>query len=404
MVGQRQRQTNEQAERSRTVPQGPRRRPVRGGRWGPILVLLFGATGLVGLGARPAIAATPAVHPSVVATLSLANFVIVDPLGNATSHSGPADVALGSGQHLLSFDTLGYRFTFIDTARVLEIGQYSTSVDAWVGMTNDPSCEAGTTHGGFRIDQVAYDSSGQPTALGVQFEFDCDSGTQVHGTIAYDLTDTTSNQGYYLYQRSGVPGGFGNDNYLLYLGDPALLGTNAPIVGMVPTASGDGYRMAASDGGVFAFGDARFEGSCPGIGGCRGAAVSVVPDATGNGYWVVTNSGAVYTFGDAVNDGQPGTQSSSITSAAATPDGDGSWILDAAGQVFPFGNAASPGGMPPGSAGGFNPASAVFATSDGAGYLVVTAAGKVSCFGDAPADGDMSATHLNGPIVAASGS
>jgi hypothetical protein len=34
----------------------------------------------------------------------------------------------------------------------------------------------------------------------------------------------------------------------------------------------------------------------------------------------------------------------------------------------------------------------------------VTALGKVSSFGDAPNDGDMSATHLNGPIVAASGS
>ena len=73
-----------------------------------------------------------------------------------------------------------------------------------------------------------------------------------------------------------------------------------------------------------------------------------------------------------------GRRRSSITSAAATPNGGGYWILDAAGQVFPFGNAASLGGMPPGSAGGFNPASAIFATSDGGGYWVVTAAGKVS--------------------------
>jgi hypothetical protein len=34
----------------------------------------------------------------------------------------------------------------------------------------------------------------------------------------------------------------------------------------------------------------------------------------------------------------------------------------------------------------------------------VTAMGKVANFGDAPNDGDMSGTHLNGPIVAASGS
>ena len=57
---------------------------------------------------------------------------------------------------------------------------------------------------------------------------------------------------------------------------------------MVPTFTGTGYFMVASDGGVFAFGDARFEGSCPGIGGCAGPAVAVMPDHTGNGYWLVT--------------------------------------------------------------------------------------------------------------------
>ena len=34
-----------------------------------------------------------------------------------------------------------------------------------------------------------------------------------------------------------------------------------PIVGMAPTPSGDGYWLVASDGGIFAFGDAGFFGS-----------------------------------------------------------------------------------------------------------------------------------------------
>ncbi len=63
---------------------------------------------------------------------------------------------------------------------------------------------------------------------------------------------------------------------------------NAPIVGMVPSNDDNGYFMVASDGGVFAFGDAHFAGSCPGIGGCSGSAVAVMPDASGNGYWLVT--------------------------------------------------------------------------------------------------------------------
>ena len=98
---------------------------------------------------------------------------------------------------------------------------------------------------------------------------------------------------------------------------------NAPIVGMVPSADGAGYFMVASDGGVFAFGDAKFEGSCPGIGGCSGAAVAVMPDASGNGYWLVTATGHVYAFGDAVNYGAPGPQAVPVTAAVRTKDGGG---------------------------------------------------------------------------------
>jgi hypothetical protein len=226
------------------------------------------------------------------------------------------------------------------------------------------------------------------------------------------ITPTASRGGYWLVASDGGIFAFGDAGFygsipgsgLNPAGSGLPRSLDAPIVGMVPSSDGGGYFMVASDGGVFAFGDARFEGSCPGIGGCRGAAVAVVPDATGNGYWVVTSTGAVYTFGDATNYGQPGQQSSAVTSATATSDGGGYWILDGAGQVFPLGDAASLGSMPAGSAGGFNPASAIFATSDGGGYWVVTALGKVSPFGDAPNSGDMSGTHLNGPIVAASGS
>ena len=36
---------------------------------------------------------------------------------------------------------------------------------------------------------------------------------------------------------------------------------NAPIVGMAASATGNGYRLVASDGGVFCFGDAPYSGS-----------------------------------------------------------------------------------------------------------------------------------------------
>jgi hypothetical protein len=176
---------------------------------------------------------------------------------------------------------------------------------------------------------------------------------------------------------------------------------NAPIVGMVPSIDDNGYFMVASDGGVFAFGDAQFAGSCPGIGGCSGAAVAVMPDASGHGYWLVTATGNIYTFGDAPYFGAPG--QGTVTSAVATPDGLGYWVLLADGQVLPYGDAEGDGSPPAGDFGGLDAASAIFATSDGGGYWVSSALGSVYPFGDAPNEGGMAGTHLNGAIIAATG-
>ena len=110
--------------------------------------------------------------------------------------------------------------------------------------------------------------------------------------------------------------------------------------------------MVAADGGVFTFGDAKFAGSCPGIGGCSGTAVAVMPDASGNGYWLVTATGHMYAFGDAVDFGAPGPQSVPVTSAVRTTDGGGYWILFANGTVDAYGDALSLGG-PVGAVGWF---------------------------------------------------
>lgn len=73
---------------------------------------------------------------------------------------------------------------------------------------------------------------------------------------------------------------------------------NAPIVGLAAHASGDGYWLAAADGGVFAFGEAPFLGS---LGGQRlnAPVVGIEPTTTGRGYWLVAADGGVFAFGDA---------------------------------------------------------------------------------------------------------
>jgi hypothetical protein len=86
---------------------------------------------------------------------------------------------------------------------------------------------------------------------------------------------------------------FGDAKFYGSMGGKRL---DQPIVAMTATASGRGYWLCASDGGIFSFGDARFHGSkirtaAPVCGFAR--------TATGNGYWMTARDGTVAAFGDA---------------------------------------------------------------------------------------------------------
>jgi hypothetical protein len=224
------------------------------------------------------------------------------------------------------------------------------------------------------------------------------------------ITPTSSKNGYWLVASDGGIFAFGDASFFGSIPgvglNPAGSGLphslNAPIVGMVPSDDGGGYFMVASDGGVFAFGDAKFAGSCPGIGGCTGRAVAVMPDTSGNGYWLVTSVGAVYAFGDAPFLGAPAPQSTPVVNAVANPDGNGYWVLYANGAVANFGEAGAYG-APIGYVNFYNPATSIFPTVDGLGYWVASARGDVFAYGNAPFLGSMSSTPLNGPIIAATG-
>jgi hypothetical protein len=224
------------------------------------------------------------------------------------------------------------------------------------------------------------------------------------------ITPTHDKHGYWLVASDGGIFSFGDSNYygsipgigIRPAGSGQRNSLDAPIVGMVPSSDGNGYFMVGADGGVFAFGDAKFAGSCPGIGGCAGSAVAVMPDHSGNGYWLVTTAGDIYAFGDAPFFGAPSPQSSPVVNAVATTDGHGYWILYANGAVLSFGDASALGN-PLGYVNTFNPATSIFPTSDGLGYWVASAKGDVFTYGNAPFLGSMSSTPLNGPIIAAFG-
>jgi hypothetical protein len=105
-----------------------------------------------------------------------------------------------------------------------------------------------------------------------------------------------------------------------------------------------GYREVASDGGVFSFGDATFEGSTGALHLNR-PIVGMAATPSGQGYWLVASDGGVFSFGDATFEGSTGALhlNRPIVGMAATPSGRGYWLVASDGGVFSFGDATFEG-------------------------------------------------------------
>jgi ribosomal protein L24E len=72
-------------------------------------------------------------------------------------------------------------------------------------------------------------------------------------------------------------------------------GATHPVVGTAATPDGKGYWLVASDGGVFAFGDAPFHGST-GNSVLNEPIVGMAPTPDGTGYWLVAGDGGIFSF------------------------------------------------------------------------------------------------------------
>ncbi|HUD16645.1 MAG TPA: hypothetical protein VMQ59_05245, partial [Acidimicrobiales bacterium] len=138
------------------------------------------------------------------------------------------------------------------------------------------------------------------------------------------------------YEVAGSAGhSLGQRSWPMFHQNPQLTGTlnepapghlNEPIVGMAATSNGQGYWNVASDGGLFAFGNAAFHGS---MGGhpLNKPVVGMAATPTGHGYWEVASDGGLFAFGDAGFYGSTGnlTLNKPVVGMAATPDGKGYW-------------------------------------------------------------------------------
>jgi hypothetical protein len=200
-------------------------------------------------------------------------------------------------------------------------------------------------------------------------------------------------QGYWLAAADGGVFTAGDAGFYGSLGALPLVG---PVIAITPTPDGQGYWLAAMDGGVFSFGDAQFYGS---MGGhpLNAPVVGMAATPDGEGYWLVARDGGVFSFGNAQFYGSMGGHplNAPMVGMAATPDGEGYWLVAADGGVFSFGDAQFYGSM--GGQALSDPVVGVAATHDGGGYVEVLSNGVVYTFGDARPFGSLAGGYGGDP-------
>ncbi len=167
------------------------------------------------------------------------------------------------------------------------------------------------------------------------------------------IASTQDGKGYWILEEGAIEGGT-----VAHFGDAASFGDTATIarntgaefagrpVAIAGTSDGKGYWEVHSDGGVFAFGDAKFYGSASQLALAQ-PVVGIAPAADGNGYWLAAADGGVFAFGSARYAGSAaglGLQAR-VVDIARNPVGSGYWLAAADGGVFAFGGAPYLGSM-----------------------------------------------------------
>jgi hypothetical protein len=378
---------------------------------------------------------TSAASPSVAGAASVrhlhADSVLASqrPSDVAPISNGYYEITLANGQTSLVQGTaaVGYagpNSPELDKSLIsLQMGTSSVSVRLPSGSTiqagdvyatGDPGVQLTVNVGGascstlngdpiaVEMDQVTWS-----TVLGSEFyaplaamQFSCvqSNGVEVFGAFSSNIVPTTPGEGYYTYESDGTISGFGNDNYLIYLGDLSVTPLNKPIVGMAITPNGGGYYLVASDGGIFSYGDAAFYGSAGSI-HLNKPIVGMAATSDGKGYWLVASDGGIFSYGDAPFYGSTGNikLNKPIVGMAATSGGAGYWLVASDGGIFAYGNAPFYGST--GSIKLNNPVVGMTPTPDGGGYWFVASDGGIFGYGDAQFYGSTGSIKLTEPIV-----
>ncbi len=269
------------------------------------------------------------------------------------------------------------------------------------------ACDASGGLGVVSIDQLATGPMNAVTSLSLQFAcLSIVANFAIIGMIGVNVSPDTRPPGYNLFEGSGTvsstssmsgsPSGglFGADVFGDLTGTPL----NQPVVGMATTPLDGGYWLAASDGGIFCFGDADYYGSTGNL-RLNKPVVGMAATPDGKGYWLVASDGGMFSYGDAQFFGSTGNLQLNrpVVAMAATPDGNGYWLVAADGGVFSFGDARFHGST--GSVRLNQAIVGIAPTPSGNGYWLVAADGGIFAFGDAAFYGSAGSIQLNSPVV-----
>jgi hypothetical protein len=202
--------------------------------------------------------------------------------------------------------------------------------------------------------------------------------------------------GYWVAAPDGGVFSFGEARFF---GSTGAIKLNRPIVGLAGTPSGSGYWLVASDGGIFSFGDADFLGSTGAI-RLNKPVVGMAPTRSGAGYWLVASDGGIFSFGDADFLGSTGAirLNKPVVGMAPTPTGKGYWLVASDGGIFAFGDAGFFGST--GAKKLNQPIIGMAPTPAGQGYWLLAADGGIFAFGDAGFAGSLPGAGVKGPAVA----
>ena len=208
-------------------------------------------------------------------------------------------------------------------------------------------------------------------------------------------TQTVTRPGYRFVASDGGVFAFGGASFN---GSAGSLTLNKPVVGMAATPDGGGYWLVASDGGIFAYGDAAFYGSTGSL-TLNKPIVGMASTPDGGGYWLVASDGGIFAYGDAVFYGSTGglPLNKPIVGMAATPSGHGYWLVASDGGIFAYGDAVFHGST--GSLTLNKPIVGMASTPSGNGYWLVASDGGIFAFGDAVFHGSAGSLTLNKPVV-----